>query len=148
LRIFPLLPKGHHFNKAKQMFDTMTIVYQRVRDATGTDWPELLRMSNSLGGMQIPDNAHILVAENADKLIGMAACHQPSNGSMVLSHLFVDQKHRRQGIGTALLSAALAFAGPKTAIELQVARTNTAARRFYRANGFRLTNMMSLVRTT
>jgi GNAT superfamily N-acetyltransferase len=109
------------------------IIHQRVRDATGTDWPELLRMNDLLGGMQIPDNAHILVAEidevscDCGKLIGMAACHQPSNGSMVLSHLFVDQKHRRQGIGTALLNAALAFAGPKTAIETTGLRLRHAA---------------------
>lgn len=135
----------------------MLVIHQHVRDANGQDWPQLLRMAYQLAKIDnvqplaLPDNAHFLVAENDEvsrdcgKLIGMVACHQPANGTMMLSHLFVDEQFRRRtGIGTALLKSAQAFAGPKTAIELAVSRSNKTARRFYRKNGFRLTDMMNL----
>ena len=62
---------------------------------------------------------------------------------MTLSHLYVLEQHRRHGVGTALMKAAIAYAGDNQ-IELVVSRKNTAARRFFRTLGFRLDDSVSL----
>jgi ribosomal protein S18 acetylase RimI-like enzyme len=130
------------------------IINQEVRPASAKDWPAILTMANMLWRLDttqsnaiIPDNANVFVAESdKGELIGMVVCHQPSDGMMPLSHLYVAEEHRGHGIGTALLQSAIAFAGDKTEIFLMVNRSNTRLRRFYSCFGFEPAPLIGLRR--
>ena len=122
-------------------FKKMLIVEQEVRPAASQDWPAILSMADRLDPAQhsnvIPDNATVFVATTSDaQIVGMVCCHQPSDGTMPLSHLYVADLHRGQGIGTALLKSAIAYAGDKTEIVLVMNSANRPLRRFYRKFGF------------
>jgi ribosomal protein S18 acetylase RimI-like enzyme len=92
----------------------------------------------------IPDTAHVFVAMCDDgHIVGMIACHEPKDGICTVSNLYVLQAHRHRGIATALLQAALAYAG-KAEVRLTANRANMAARRIYRRLGFRLSNHVDL----
>lgn len=77
----------------------------------------------------------IIVAEKAGKPIGfLAYARKPNDTAGLISQLFVDPEHQRQGVGKALLQDALnRFPRP---IELWCFEANTRARTFYDANDF------------
>jgi ribosomal protein S18 acetylase RimI-like enzyme len=103
----------------------------------------LKRQDRTQAHPSIPDNSRIYVATVAERIAGMVVCHQPSDGIMPISNLFVLEQYRRQGIGTALLQSAISYAD-KNEIRLSVNRRNTAARRIYRKLGFRLSDNVDL----
>jgi GNAT superfamily N-acetyltransferase len=61
-----------------------------------------------------------------------------------LSHLFVAPAHRRRGVGSALVEAALARDGVE-AVELIAHEANTGAITFWQAQGFSITPMPGMV---
>jgi GNAT superfamily N-acetyltransferase len=61
-----------------------------------------------------------------------------------LSHLFVAPAHRRRGVGSALVEAALARDGVE-AVELIAHEANTGAITFWHAQGFSITPMPGMV---
>lgn len=63
--------------------------------------------------------------------LGFAAIYRPHR---FLHHLYVDPDFQENGVGSALLSAALALAGGE--IELKCLEANAKARAFYDAKGF------------
>ncbi len=72
----------------------------------------------------------VWVAVNDGTIVGMAACHED-----MLEHLYVLPGHQGLGIGSMLLSNALAICeGP---LRLWVFQRNRRAREFYEARGFK-----------
>lgn len=126
------------------------IVHQEIRSARGPDWhavmvmAEFLRRHDRTQAHPALDGAHVFVATRDETIIGMIAAHEPKDGICTVSNLYVLQAHRHRGIGTALLQAALAFAGPKAEVRLTVNRRNVVARRIYRKLGFRLSAHVDL----
>ncbi len=93
-----------------------------------------------------PDST-ILVAESAARLVGFATLLLRQNSGLPIvvprrcvevDNLFVDEGHRRAGVGRALLARARAWASAKYAgtIEIGVHEFNTDALRFYEAMGY------------
>lgn len=119
----------------------LKVIDQVVRLANAQDWPVILHMADLLWHLDpaqsnvIPDNATIFVACRKDQIVGMVVCHQPTDGQMPISHLYVTETNT--GIGSALLKSAIAFAGDNTEIYLVVDRTNKRLKRFYHRFGFR-----------
>jgi GNAT superfamily N-acetyltransferase len=99
------------------------IIEQEVRAARAGDWTAILTLEHLCDRSQspIPDNSRVYIATCDSRIVGVVACHQPSYGSMTLSHLYVLEQHRRHGVGTALMKAAIAYAGDNQ-IELVVSR--------------------------
>ena len=73
-----------------------------------------------------------------DEVVGFALSRIAGGECEILS-LAVDPEHRRRGIGRALLVAAIDWAtlAHATAVFLEVAEDNTAARQLYAAHGFK-----------
>jgi GNAT superfamily N-acetyltransferase len=67
----------------------------------------------------IPDTAKVFVATIDDRIAGMIVCHEPKDGVMPISNLFVLEQYRQRGIGSALLESAIAYAGPKNRNQAQ-----------------------------
>jgi ribosomal protein S18 acetylase RimI-like enzyme len=133
------------------MLEKTRIVHQTVRSAHGGDWTAILVLAELLQRHDktqrypaIPDNAKIFVAARDDgHIVGMICCHEIKDGVAPISNLYVLERHRGQGIGTALLQAALAYA-EKAEVRLTVNRANKQARRIYRRLGFKLSNNVDL----
>ena len=127
------------------------IVHQTVRAAHGDDWTAILvlaellkRADLSQSHPAIPDTAHVFVAQDEEgHIVGMVACHEIRDGVMPVSNLYVLDQHRRRGVATALLQAALAYADGNE-ITLTANRSNVAARRIFRKLGFRLSDCVEL----
>jgi ribosomal protein S18 acetylase RimI-like enzyme len=133
------------------MLEKTRIEFQEVRSAQGADWHavmvmvELLKRQDRTQTHPALDGAHVFVATaDDDRIVGMIAAHEPKDGICTVSNLYVLQAHRHRGIGTALLQAALAYAGPKAEVRLAVNRANKQARRIYRRLGFRLSAHVDL----
>lgn len=82
----------------------------------------------------------LAVAERDGACLGYTLC-TVDRGSAVLGRLCVDAQHRRRGVGTALLRAAVARVRETGAdhMTLSTQSGNTGALALYRAEGFRLT---------
>ena len=78
----------------------------------------------------LPEAANFLVAEIDGVVVGMIAVHQLNDGSVQLSHAFVDPAHRRRGVGATLIEAAAARAGAAE-IAVIINRDNSASWRFW-----------------
>lgn len=92
-----------------------------------------------------PDSA-ILVAESTERLVGFAVLLLRQNSGLpgaglrrvaVVEHLFVDEAHRRAGVGRALLARARAWglARHAGAVEIAVHELDQDAIRFFEAMG-------------
>jgi N-acetylglutamate synthase-like GNAT family acetyltransferase len=154
-----------------------------VRPATEADLPDLLRLWDELqanGGRQARDALHVAIDDVAQRLLdaihdtihrvvvaavgdavhGMAVLARTSLGplstasAVQLHHVVVANRHRRSGVGHALLAAAAAYADEVGAehILVGVAPTLRDANRFYARLGFspvvvrRMTTVTSLRR--
>lgn len=92
-------------------------------------------------------NIFILVAEQNGEIVGCCKLRFISSGGDVLTprtvafidEFFVDEKHRRQGIGTEFFGGVKAFAMSKGAqsIELYVWSFNEPARKLYESLGMK-----------
>ena len=84
--------------------------------------------------MYIPDNATVFVATTSDaQIVGMVCCHEPKRRrDAVEPSCTLPTCIRGQGIGTALLKSAIAYAGDKTEIALVMNSANRPLRRFYK----------------
>lgn len=76
-----------------------------------------------------------LVATAADTVIGFALARR-DGAEIILYMLYVHPDRQGQGIGTALLAAAIASSPAARAIRLEVLQGNTAAIAWYEARGF------------
>jgi predicted GNAT family acetyltransferase len=122
-----------------------------VREAHSGDWHAILVMAELLKRHDrsilhpvISDTAHVYVACNGDgHVIGMLACHEILNGVMPISNLYTLGSYRRQGVATALLTAAISHASG-TELRLTVNRANKEARRIHRRIGFKLSDNVDL----
>lgn len=79
--------------------------------------------------------AHFLTALNGDAVVGYLGCHHIA-GEGYITNIVVDPSYRRQGIGKALLTAALCTKEPLSRITLEVRLSNHAARALYQSLGF------------
>jgi [ribosomal protein S18]-alanine N-acetyltransferase len=80
-----------------------------------------------------------LVADNGGKVAGFAvASWLRQEAAAEVEGLFVDLDCRRQGVGSALIAACMAWAAKAGAstVRLEVRASNTAAHALYRRHGF------------
>lgn len=85
----------------------------------------------------LPSGALFWLATGAEgTTLGYAAGRMRAEG-LVLGPVYVPAEHRRKGIGIALLEEVHRFAaGPGLPVEVSVAATNEAGRRFLESAGF------------
>jgi predicted GNAT family acetyltransferase len=85
----------------------------KIRLATTKDTPETARMAMACQCENMPrPSAQIFCAELNGKIVGMAAVHVVNQSSMEITHIFVEQEHRNQGIGKSLMDRVVETAGP------------------------------------
>lgn len=78
-----------------------------------------------------------MVAESGDgEIIGVALMQVGDAGDQHLQALYVDAPFRSHGVGSALAQTALAGLDPARPVDLEVARFNRGAQRFYARLGF------------
>jgi ribosomal protein S18 acetylase RimI-like enzyme len=77
-----------------------------------------------------------LVAVRGETLVGHAAAQARQPPVLILSRLYVLPSCQRQGIGTALLNAAIRRHPSSTTLRLLVEAANTKGLSFYRRHGF------------
>jgi RimJ/RimL family protein N-acetyltransferase len=131
-----------------------------IRDATTTDVPGILALHALVAaegrwiGTEAPvdtarfarlfteaiesDQSHLFVATEEGKVVGNLGLH-PSTPGIISVGMSIDPACRGQGIGTALMSAAIAWARAQQTIhkmELEVWPHNTAALALYAKVGF------------
>lgn len=101
---------------------------------------EVLSVSPELMGyvdhsLPITKNVYeLLLGIINDKIIGYLIIGKDSSGYKI-EHLFIDEKHRRNGFGTELLKTCL---GSYKHIRLIVSATNQPAMDLYKKHGFKL----------
>lgn len=84
------------------------------------------------------DAGTIVVASANGGLVGFSQM-EPRDDHLFLRMLAVLPEHRRQGLGSRLVDAALAMAETRSqALQLEVFKINEPARRFYEQRGFRV----------
>lgn len=127
---------------------------RQVNDLHALGKPEIFRygfseaLQNHLFTFLDEADKTVLVAENADGIVGFACLHFVDRPETPYSHarhylhvdeFGVDEKHRRQGIGRALFAAirSLGMERGYDRIELDVWSFNEDALRFYESIGFR-----------
>ncbi len=82
-------------------------------------------------------NAGFLVAKDGEKIEGYVMFSYDHDKAMIIS-IAVDQKHRRKGIGSMLLKAALQRLPQNVnGVELQVSLKNEEAIAFYSSHAFK-----------
>jgi ribosomal protein S18 acetylase RimI-like enzyme len=107
----------------------------RIRPASPADAAELTRMIEALAAHEgsdttdLPGGGTTLVAVKHGKPVGRITVYPPILGVAEIRALWVDERHRRQGIGRKLLLAAIRRAG--TEISFTVAEGNSLALAFY-----------------
>ena len=80
-----------------------------------------------------------LVADSGGKVAGFAVASWLRQETVAeVEGLFVEQHHRRQGVGSALIAACMTWASKAGAskVRLEVRASNTAAHALYRRHGF------------
>ncbi|WP_136313555.1 GNAT family N-acetyltransferase [Actinomyces procaprae] len=78
-----------------------------------------------------------IVADGGDgEIIGVAITQVGDAGDQYLQALYIDAAFRYRGVGSALARAAMAGLDPDRPVDLDVARFNRGAQRFYRRLGF------------
>jgi ribosomal protein S18 acetylase RimI-like enzyme len=97
----------------------------QVRIATGEE--------GSIGGHDVPAGA--LAAFVDGKLAGMAQFHRHFFGHVFIERVYVDERHRRQGIASALLTACADLATTDK-VFTSTNRSNLAAQRLFARAGF------------
>ncbi len=119
-----------------------------IRSARPDDYPEFLRLFPELGVPEPPPTAEhfaerlvprALFATEAGEVAGYASWQVYGRAAHVV-HVIVDRRHRRCGIGRALMDALRTRAGGAgcTRWYLNVKRDNEAARRLYERCGLRV----------
>lgn len=104
-----------------------------VVDDITSRWHSVENLSRQLSD---PDGC-FLVAENSDgTIVGHAGAVRKAAGAVSLTRLYVLPQQQGGGAGTALLGAAMDWAGQGTTIELEVETGNSQAIGFYRRHGF------------
>ena len=79
-----------------------------------------------------------MVADGGDgEIIGVALTQLGDAGDQHLQALYIDAEFRSHGVGSALARAALAGLDPARPVDLEVARFNRGAQRFYIRLGFK-----------
>ncbi|MEA5428811.1 GNAT family N-acetyltransferase [Arcicella lustrica] len=73
----------------------------------------------------------VLVAKEDNKIVGFITVWEEDN---FIHHLFIDEKHQNQGIGTVLIKAVIDKFG--LPIKLKCLSNNTKAVEFYQRKGF------------
>jgi len=103
--------------------------------------------------MDHPSYAHIFVADVQGSVVGMCVLHIRISTALggwagVVEDVIVNPSYRGQGIGTRLLDAAAAHARERGMIRLHLLmdRDNTAAHQFYRARGWKGTQLVCLTK--
>jgi ribosomal-protein-alanine N-acetyltransferase len=88
--------------------------------------------------LAMPGAGGIVARDGADDEVVGFALSRIAGGECEILSLAVDPEHRRRGIGRTLLVAAIDWASlaRATAVFLEVAEDNTAARQLYTAHGF------------
>ena len=123
-------------NAIAPLFDAYRQFYGQAPDLAGAhDW---------LHQRMQADEAVVLVArDSAGEVEGFAQLYRMLSSvrtarTRVLNDLYVDPRARRNGVGRALLDAAVAFARDEGAagIALETSRDNAAARALYRSAGW------------
>lgn len=113
----------------------------RVRDATIADAGSIGKMLRLLAvhedrAIELDAISHTLVAEWRGKIIGTIGLLPPVNDRAQIVDLWVDEAHRRKGIGTALLTAAERMARSFGAdVTFYCDESNTVASRFLKRCG-------------
>ena len=97
-------------------------------------------------GHYLGGGSHFWVAEEAGRIIGMAAIHRLGPGTAELKRMRVARDRRRQGLGQRLLELAEEFCRVQgyARIVLDTTDRMEAARRLYEKNGFAITHEMTL----
>jgi L-amino acid N-acyltransferase YncA len=132
--------------------DRIAAIHVDAWRATQKKWadptqPERISVTDRLElwqGVIVAGTWPVLVAENADVLIGFAhvlPCRDPDRDPRVtgeLSAIYLAPECQRRGYGSALLSQALADLSAQgfRSASLWVGAHNHVARRFYQAHGF------------
>ncbi|KAJ7142368.1 hypothetical protein C8R44DRAFT_865719 [Mycena epipterygia] len=83
----------------------------------------------------------VAVDETTTRVVGCVGLKYDPRASGTLRRMFVSAGHRRRGIGSMLLVAAMAHArciSPELELELETSEFQDAARRLYERHGFRL----------
>ena len=110
----------------------------KIRLATDTleDRDQINRMTMAAcehsGMPYVPvPSSRVILAEQDGTVCGMVEPHRISEDLTQIAHLWVDERYRNNGIGTALLNSV-----SSKEIVLLVSKTNAAAIRLYQRNGF------------
>jgi RimJ/RimL family protein N-acetyltransferase len=107
---------------------------------TTNGWRDAADERRYLRAIRRYPNAAVYVAEDGGRIVGrlsIARDQHPASRHVADLGLMVAQTHRRRGIGTELLRAALEHVGDDGVLELQVLESNAGARRLYERLGFR-----------
>jgi len=122
-----------------------------VRQATRRDLASInillhewlgLRKDRQMAFTQALRNSELIVAEKEGIVVGFI--HYVMHNDIIdggpnafTTALYVTPKHRRKGIGTALLTRAIQDALRKGAVGIETSTTNPEARKLYEKHGFK-----------
>ncbi|MEJ2592726.1 MAG: GNAT family N-acetyltransferase, partial [Candidatus Thiodiazotropha sp.] len=103
--------------------------------------------------LDAPD-AHVVVAEEAGRVVGMATLQvvistAEGGPAGLIEDVVVSESHRSRGIGQALMDDLIAWAGERglTRLQLLADRDNQPALDFYCKQGWTLTRLIALRKT-
>jgi ribosomal protein S18 acetylase RimI-like enzyme len=101
-------------------------------DHVTTHWhdPQLLRMQIEKAG------DYFAVAREGAEIVGLITVIVVTPEELYLQRLYIHPRHQRQGIGTALLSAAIAEYPAATTIRLEVEQRNAKGLSYWRKQHF------------
>ena len=131
-RIIPA-QTADHYRQARQLF-------QQYADALGFDleFQGFSRELTTLPGEYAPPKGCILLAENADEIVGCVALRSLGKGICEMKRLYVVPDYRNQKIGRALAEAVINRARKigYERMRLDTIESMTAAQMLYRSLGF------------
>jgi ribosomal protein S18 acetylase RimI-like enzyme len=129
-----------------------------IRKASGSDAETLAQLNAEFNGVEadserfrnaiLSDTGHetILVAESANQIVGFLSLQRIISASypaptFEVAELYVQPKHRKSGVGTALLGHAVVLAPPQDGVEILIrtGATNEAARSLFARVGYEQT---------
>ena len=115
------------------MEDDMLRIMEIEREAFFPPWT-----SGGILGELLADDSYFALAVEDEAVLGFAILHF-SSGDAELLQLAVDAAHRRRGVATNLMEAALGQAQERKTrtIYLEVRESNEAARSLYEKYGFK-----------